>query len=260
MDYDFEEIYGRIVGRGAQATVYAKGDYAVKLYREGYPKANVFSEAYIMANLEHENFPSPKVYEVLRTGGRYGLRMDLVKGRSMSEIMNEAANDTEKQKSMLDELVNLQCRLQKYGGSFGWMPDIKIRLRNDLMQNTRLSKSLRDRLLEAMDGLPDGQALCHCDFHLGNIFYDGTDYTIIDLLQICKGDPAADAVCSYVSYSFADREFAGFYLDRYCGISGIPRANILRWLPVYAGTILGQVPEAYTPIIEEFINTGGQLV
>ncbi|MCL2704557.1 MAG: phosphotransferase, partial [Defluviitaleaceae bacterium] len=110
MDYDFEEIYGRIVGRGAQATVYAKGDYAVKLYREGYPKANVFSEAYIMANLEHENFPSPKVYEVLQTGGRYGLRMDLVKGRSMSEIMNEAANDTEKQKSMLDELVNLQCR------------------------------------------------------------------------------------------------------------------------------------------------------
>jgi len=45
------------VGHGAQATVYVKGNYAIKLYREGYPKCYVFSEAYMMANLEQINAP-----------------------------------------------------------------------------------------------------------------------------------------------------------------------------------------------------------
>ena len=52
MTCDFEAMFGEIVGKGAQATVYAKGEYAVKLYREGYPKRVVFAEAYVMVNLE----------------------------------------------------------------------------------------------------------------------------------------------------------------------------------------------------------------
>ena len=53
-----------MAGRGSQAMVYAMGEYEVKLHREGYPKGNVFSEAHVMANLERENFPSPKIYVV----------------------------------------------------------------------------------------------------------------------------------------------------------------------------------------------------
>ena len=260
MDHDFEKMYGQAVGQGAQATVYAKGDYAVKLYREGYPKINVFSEAYIMANLERDGFPSPGVYEVMQAGERFGLRMDIVKGRPMEDIVSEAGTDAEKHKNLLDDLVNLQCRLQKQGSSYNWLPDIKTRLRNDLVRSARLSDSCRERLLNTLDSLPDGEELCHCDFHFGNIFFDGTEYTIIDLLQMSKGDPAVDAVCSYVSYSFLDREYAELYLERYCDVSGISREHVLRWLPVYAGTLLGQVPEKYTPIVTEFINAGGQLL
>ena len=251
MSHDFEEMFGEIVGQGSQATVYARGDYAVKLYREGYPKGNVFSEAYIMANLERENFPSPKVYEVLLVDGRYGIRMDRVKGEMMGEGL---AGDPEKTKAALKVLVNLQCRLQKHGNAGDWAPDIKLRFRNDLVRNDRLSAGLKKRLLGILEDLPDGRALCHCDFHFGNVFHNGAEYTIIDLLQICRGDPAADAVCSYVSYIFIHRELGEYYLDRYCEASGISRENVLRWLPVYAGTLLGQVPEEFTPIIEEFIN------
>jgi hypothetical protein len=60
-------MFGEIVGKGSQATVYAKGEHAVKLYREGYPKRNVFIEAYIMANLELVDFPGPRIYEILHT-------------------------------------------------------------------------------------------------------------------------------------------------------------------------------------------------
>ena len=122
MSCSFEEMFGDIVGKGAQATVYAKGEYAVKLYRDGYPKRNVFSEAYIMANLELENFPGPRVYEIMLVKGRYGLRMDRVKGKAMSEEFR----DRDPSQHALDVLVDLQCRLQKYD-SVGWMRDLKQR-------------------------------------------------------------------------------------------------------------------------------------
>jgi hypothetical protein len=248
MDCDFEKMFGEIVGRGAQATVYAKGEYAVKLYRDGYPKRNVFGEAYIMANLELANFPGPRIYEILLVNGRYGLRMDRINGKMLLEELR----DPSRCKNTLDVLVDLQCRLQKHD-NVGWLPDLKQRFHDDVARNDRLSADLEKNLLEILDGLPDGQALCHCDFHAGNVFFDGAEYTVIDLLQISRGDPAADAACSYAAYSFIDRELAEYYLNRYCDKSGIPRKSVRQWLTVYAGTLLGQVPEQFTPIIERFI-------
>ncbi len=250
MSKPFEEIFGPIIGNGAQATVYAKGDCAVKLYRKGYPKTNVFSEAFIMANLERLNFPSPKIREVLLVNGRYGLRMDRVRGKILSEELADPARC----EAAVEKLVEIQCRLQAYDAST-WAPDLKRRFRDDLIRNDHLFADLRKELLGILDGLPDGRALCHCDFHPGNIFFDGEDYTIIDLLQISSGDPAADAACSYVSYCMIHPDLAELYLNKYCARSGISRASVSQWLRMYAGTLLGQVPEQLTPIIERFLRT-----
>ncbi len=255
MNQDFEQLFGPAIGQGSQATVYARGDFAVKLYREGYPKRNVFCEAYIMANLEQVDFPSPRVYEVLQAEGRYGLRMDRVKGTLMSEYLD--VTDPEKFKTAMDSLVDLQCRLQKADHVAMWAVDLKVRLRNDLENNKMLPSDLRKALTGRLEELPEGKALCHCDFHAGNVFFDGEAYTIIDLLQICVGDPAADAVCSYVSYCFTDLDLGEYYLNRYCEVSGISRERVLQWLPVYAGTLLGEVPERFTPLIERFIAAEG---
>lgn len=251
MKVDFEELFGREVGHGSQATVYAKGKYAVKLYRDGYPKMNVFSEAYIMANLERVGFPGPRIHEVLLTNGRYGLRMDRVQGK----IMSKGLADPEKCKETLNTLVDLQCRLQMFD-QLAWAPDLKQRLHDDLERNDRLSAADKEKLLQILGGLPAGQALCHCDFHSGNVFFDGSKYTVIDLLQICRGDPAADAACSYVAYAFIHQELAEYYLNQYCAVSGISEKHVRQWLAVYAGTLLGQVPEHLTAIVERFMTAG----
>ena len=248
MSDDFEKMFGPVIGRGAQATVYAKGSYAVKLYRAGYPKANVFTEAYIMANLDRVDFPSPKVYEVLLTDGRYGLRMDRVAGKMMSEEFCDPAGCAK----ALAVLVDLQLRLQAY--DLSWARDLKERFRDDLVCNNQLLSGVREKLLDILDGLPSGLALCHCDFHSGNVFSDNGKYTIIDLLQISRGDPAADAACSYVAYLFTNRELAEYYLQLYSTQSGISEAQIRQWLPVYAGTLLGQIPESYTETLKNLID------
>ena len=250
MKIDFEELFGREVGRGSQATVFAKGRYAVKLYRTDYPKTSVFSEAYIMANLERVGFPGPRVHEVLLAHGRYGLRMDRVRGK----IMSEGLSDPEKCKETLNILADLQCRLQKFD-KLAWAPDLKQRFQDDLERNDRLPAAGKKKLLRILDGLPAGRALCHCDFHSGNVFSDGSKYTVIDLLQVSCGDPAADAACSYMAYSFINQELAEYYLNQYCAISGISEKSVRRWLAVYAGTLLGRVPEQLAATIERFMET-----
>jgi thiamine kinase-like enzyme len=152
----------------------------------------------------------------------------------------------------MDVMVDLQCRLQRYD-KITWSATLKQRFHGDLELNDRLSVALKKQLLEELGRLPDGQALCHCDFHAENVFFDGERYTIIDLLQISSGDPAADAVCTYVSYNFYSKDLAELYLGIYCEKSGISRERVRQWLPVYAGTLLGQVPEQYTPLLERFI-------
>ena len=249
MSRDFVEMFGAVVGHGSQATVYANGECAVKLYRDGYPKRNVFSEAYIMATLELTNFPGPRIHEVLLVDGRYGLRMDRVRGKLMSEELRDPARC----KETLATLVDLQIRLQK-SEERGWLPNLKERFHDDLAHNDRLSADLRTNLLAMLDELPDAEALCHCDFHSGNVFFDGSKFMIIDLLQVCRGDAAADAACSYAAYSLIDRELGEYYLSLYCAKSGISEASVRQWLKVYAGTLLGQVPEQLTPIIEQFIS------
>ena len=248
MSYDYEEMFGEIVGHGAQATVYAKGEYAVKLYRDGYPKRNVFSEAFVMVNLESMNLPFPKVYEILSMGGRYGLRMDRVKGK----MLGEDYSDPLKIEGAIDTVIDLQLLLQKCTLD-SWAPTLKGRFHDDLVLNDRLSSELKNNLMELLRELPDGDSLCHCDFHGGNIFFDGVNYTILDLLQICKGNPIADAVCSYVSHYLLHPGIGELYMNKYCMKSGVSKEDMLQWLPVYAGTLLGQLPEQYTPTLERFI-------
>ena len=253
MGDQFEKMFGPIVGKGLQATVYAGGEYAVKLYRAGYPKTYVFEEACIMARLEEMRFPGPKVYEVLLAEGQYGLRMERVRGKPVAEGLRDPA----RQQETMETLVDLQLGLQKQDAP--WAPNLKQRMRQTLAPNDKVPADIRKKLLEQLEKLPDGQSLCHCDFHGDNVFYDGEKHTIIDLLQVSAGDPAADAVCSYVSYSIAGPEIAKVYLDTYCEKSGVSRERIRQWLPVYAGAILGQVPDEYAPLLEGFIAGGGAL-
>jgi thiamine kinase-like enzyme len=176
------------------------------------------------------------------------VRMDRVKGK----IMLEELRDPVRWKDVLYVLVDLQCRLQKYS-KVGWLPDLKQRLHDDLTLNNRLSTGVKKSLLGILGGLPEGQALCYCDFHAGNVFFDGTEYTVVDLLQVCRGDPAGDAACSYAAYNFIHREIAEYYLKRFCDKTGISVKSVQQWLTVYAGTLMGQISEQFTPVIERFI-------
>lgn len=46
----------------------------------------------------------------------------------------------------------------------------------------------RKELLEMIDNLADGNALCHGDFHPGNIQMSEGNIYVIDFMNVCKGN------------------------------------------------------------------------
>lgn len=52
----------------------------------------------------------------------------------------------------------------------------------------------------ALRELPDGEALCHGDFHPRNVIVDGDELTIIDWVDASSGPPAADLARSAIIF------------------------------------------------------------
>jgi aminoglycoside phosphotransferase (APT) family kinase protein len=110
-----------------------------------------------------------------------------------------------------------------------------------------------------MQSLDKGQTnLCHGDIHPYNIMYSGDKHWIIDWEDASKGAPAADACMSYfysLRWSAKDKkDSAEEYLQLFCKASGIPREDVLAWLPVIAGVQVNIEDDEDRAFISNFID------
>jgi aminoglycoside phosphotransferase len=245
----FSERFGELVGRGAQATVYARGDVAVKVYNPGYDKENVFYEAAVMGYVEAAGLVTPRPIEVLSVAGQTCLKMSRVTGQSVDAVF---AGHPGRARELMDDLVRLQMEIH---GKQIFIPiSLKHRLRDRLRYNPNLDSARLQTLLALCDSMPDGEALCHGDFHPSNILVDNGVYAVIDWIEAAKGDARVDASHSYTAIGISSRESAEMYLQRYCAASGAEREDILRWLPVQAGSLYGLIPDRFSPALLQMMD------
>jgi aminoglycoside phosphotransferase (APT) family kinase protein len=217
------------------ADVHVYGEHALKLYRAGWAKAPAYLEAAILAILESHDLPAPRVHEVRSYDGRWGLVMDRIDGRTLAERMFA---DLDSIGSGLDDLVRLQLRV--HAAADTRLRSLKARIAERVSGAPSLDVALRNRLLARLAELPDGDRLCHGDFHPYNIIGKGSDLTIVDWLDTSVGPPAADACRSYLLLSLAAPQAAEPYLDRYVASSGVDRDAVLAWLPLLATARLAE--------------------
>ncbi len=228
---------GRLLGAGKEAEVFEHGTLALKLYRPGRPKAPAFREAANLAIAEKLSLPAPRVHVVGDYHGRWGLLMDRVTGTSLADEMTP-----EPPLSDIKQMAALHQRLHREPGT--GLPSLKARLSIHIRQAKDLQHALRDRLLADLQALPDGDRLCHFDFHPWNILGAGGDMTIIDWLDACSGNPAADVCRTYLLLRRALPSIAEAYVVTYAKGSDISSEKIFAWLPVISAARLAEnVPE-----------------
>ena len=72
------------------------------------------------------------------------------------------------------------------------LPALKASLKRRIESSDLVPKPLAELAISTLEGLPDGDRLCHGDFHPGNIIWRDDKPVIIDWTAVTRGDPAAD--------------------------------------------------------------------
>jgi aminoglycoside phosphotransferase (APT) family kinase protein len=230
---------GAALGRGKMAEVFAYGERVAKLYEPGAPTSLAFREALNLALVGDLGLPAPAVHEVRRFGERWGLVMDRADGIAFGDA---AQADPARLAVYLEAMVRLHLEIHALPALH--FRSLRDRLAVNIGRAAALGPARQRRLAEALAGLPDGDRLCHGDFHPFNIIGPPGAALVIDWLDATSGPPAADVCRSYVLLTPHLPELAERYVDAYAEAAAMPIAQIMAWLPVTAAARIAEdVPD-----------------
>jgi aminoglycoside phosphotransferase (APT) family kinase protein len=222
---------GRFLGGGKEAEVFEYGDRVAKLYKPHALKRSPFREASILAFVESLGLPAPGVWAVREVDCRWAVIMDRIDGPLFTERVY-------RDPVTLSAMAALQLRV--HASPAAPLASLKAKLAANIASVTNLHEAVRASLLQRLAGLPDGDRLCHGDFHPGNVAGPIGRATILDWLDASRGDPAADVCRSYVLIKPMSAELAAAYVEAYAAAGGMKREAILKWLPVVAAARLAE--------------------
>lgn len=243
---------------GWTAEVYAWGDDRIlKLFRKGWASVAADREA-AHARLAHAaGIPTPAVVDVIRIGNRVGVIFERTDGPTLLEALAEGSREAV---AVAEQLATLHADLHARDAQM--LPPLRRYLRACIARARRLTREARTAAQAALDVLPDGGAICHGDFHPGNVILTAAGPVVIDWLQATRGDPVADVARTSLLLECAEppahlapparaaiagarRALHAAYLRRYAELRPISREQLAAWtLPVAAARLSHNLPAA----------------
>lgn len=177
----------RVIGKGNTAEVMEWADGKVcKLFYEGYPYKFIQHEYSNAKLMEKMNLPVPTVYGIENIKNRTGIIYSRLYGSSMLETMLENENIVSLIKNMADlHKEILKCHTRS-GMSY------KKFLRSCIGEK-------HNQIYNKIEGFPDGDYLCHGDYHPDNIWIDMDGRLfVIDFMNVCCGPWQYDVARTFV--------------------------------------------------------------
>lgn len=229
------EKIGPRIAVGNVAEIFEFGERVVKIYKSTGAKPAAFREAANHSAVEAIGLPVPRIWGVRQYGDRWGIEFDRIKAASFLEQMSNRPGEISlylKHLVRLHMLIHAQAALQFAS------------LKAGLVANIAAAKLLREQqrrsLAESITDMPEGDRLCHGDFHPMNVLGEVPQPVIIDWPDARRGDPAADVCRSYLLLKLHAAELAPPYVDAYCREAGVPHQTVLNWLPYVAAARLAE--------------------
>lgn len=222
----------RIIAVRNQKTIYRDGDKCIKVFSEDYSKADILNEALNQARIEETGLSIPRVLEVTTVDGKWAIVSEYIKGKTLSQLMQENPDDTEK---YLETFVDLQ--LEVHSKTCPLLGKLQDKMNRKISQ-TGLDATTRYDLHTRLASMPKHNKVCHGDFRPSNIIIaeDGTPY-ILDWSHVTQGNASADAARTYLLFWLkGEMENAEKYLDLFCKKSGTEKRYVQKWMPIVAAS------------------------
>lgn len=247
---------GARIGAGRTAEIFAWGETEIlKLFRQGYAGEAAAHEAALAAAIQAAGAPCPTVGGLLEVEGRFGVIYERIDGPSLEAQIRARP-------WRFAPIAALFAETQAAAQScvVPTLPSLRQELARRIERAAPLSADLRAAALQALEHLPDGSALCHMDFHLGNVLLSRRGPVVIDWENATCGHPLADVTRTLLLLQMGrvypksaiqraavrgvSAAFRAVYLRRYRQFRPASRAQITAWqLPVAAARLSEGITE-----------------
>ena len=194
----------------------------------------------------------PAVHERVTVDGRPGVVLDRVDG---DDLLVWLARRPWTLLRVALTLGEEHAALHRIAAPDG-LPPLRAELRHRL-GSALVPADVRERALERLELLPDGDRLLHGDFHPANLLRAGAEHVVIDWTNGTMGDPAADVARTILLTAGgtldddaaltlrllappARRLLVARYLRAYTRALPLDRGLVGRWLPVWAAARLSE--------------------
>lgn len=240
----------KVIGNGNTAEIYSKDDKKiVKLFRKGMGKKGVLYEFKMCQLIQRILDNVPKAYEFIEYEGRYGIVYERLFGQDMLKAIMKSLFKVD---SYSRKLAKYHLDIHKTVDED--MSSVKEKLINDINAAEVLSEEYKDIIKRYLEELPDGNKLCHFDFHPRNIILINDEPYIIDWMTACKGASSADTARTLILIEFGEIEhmpvimkkiltilkkrIGKVYIKEYLKISGESMEDINKWkMPIAAARL-----------------------
>jgi uncharacterized protein (TIGR02172 family) len=240
----------------------------VKLFYERIPFEYITKEYETSRRIHELGIPSPYVAELKQIDNRFGIIYEKAIGRNFTQILSS-------QPLLLKKNAHLFSAIQ---ASFHRMkadnlPSQKEYLSRNINGTHLLSKEEKEHILHYLDQLPNGNNVCHGDYHSDNIILVEGNPKVLDWMTGTSGNPCGDVARTLMIIGYSHlppnmpkttklliriirQVFAKLYLNSYMKLTETSVENINKWfLPVMAARLVEGIPEPEKKVLLKKIRT-----
>lgn len=227
----------------------------MKLFKNGLPKVAIENEFEISVELSKKGLPVPEVVGLIETEGRYGIIYERVYGPTMTAVLSAKPWKIISQAQKLAELhKSIQISIAAK------LPTLKSRLSECIAKVDLFNEEIKTQLLKVIKDLPEGDSLCHGDFHPDNVIISDRKVIVIDWMTAAIGNPLSDVARTSIILkfgvipehkskietgivNFVSNKFLMEYLRHYLAITGVSKDAIEQWeVPLAAARLVEWIP------------------
>lgn len=238
------------IARRINKVIYREGDTVVKLFDNGFSKADILNEALNQARMEETNLKIPQVLEVEKIDGQWAIRLEYIPGKTLSALMEE---NPQKQDEYLNLLVELQMSVHACLSPL--LTHLSDKMRRKIDQSG-LNATTRYDLQTRLGSMPRHYKVCHGDFRPSNVIItpDGVPY-LLDWSHVTQGNASADVARTYLVFCLEGREALGKqYLKLFSEKSDTALQYVQKWIPIVAASQLVKGNEAERNLLLSWVD------
>lgn len=242
---------GPRIAEGRTAEIFRlEGGRVLKLFRPGWGEGDARYEAGKAEAVHAAGLPVPAVHGVTQADGRFGIVYEEIIGRPLMESLQRRPWGLVKTARFLADL-----HLQVHTARIPTLPRAVDRLTRAVERAPGLAEQDRASLLVLIGRLPGGDAVCHGDFHPGNVYLTERGPIVLDWMDATQGNPLTDVARTAVLFRTAvlpkdmpgrrvveliRRAFLRAYLRRYFAAAPAAPEQLDAWTAVVAGARLAE--------------------